>query len=60
MAGTLTVLKSLSSEEKVRITADMSDAIIRVCLEGIKASNPDFSERETYQLLRERRKQRRT
>ncbi|MBD3173012.1 hypothetical protein GF326_11125 [Candidatus Bathyarchaeota archaeon] len=52
-------MKQLTPEEKVQITANMSDAITRVSLEGIKANYPGFSEKETVELLRERIKQRR-
>ena len=55
----LLALKTLTPEEKVLITADMSDAVTRICLERIKKNNPGFSDRDSYQLLRERNKQRR-
>jgi hypothetical protein len=52
-------LKQLTPEEKVKITANMTNAITNISLEGIKINNPDLSEEETIQILRERTQKRR-
>jgi hypothetical protein len=47
-------LGRLKPEEKVNMTLDMSDAVVRICAEGIKAQNPDITDRELIEKLRER------
>lgn len=47
-------LGRLKPEEKVNMALDMSDAVVRVCAEGIKAQNPDITEKELIEKLRER------
>jgi len=47
-------LGRLKPEEKVRIAIDMTDAIVGVCAEGIRAQQPDISDEELVERLRER------
>ena len=47
-------LGRLKPEEKVDMALDMSDAVVRICAEGIKAQNPDITEKELIEKLRER------
>jgi hypothetical protein len=44
----------LKSELKVDMAVDMSDACVRVCAEGIKSQNPNITEEELIEKLRER------
>jgi hypothetical protein len=36
------------------MAVDMSDACVRVCAEGIKSQNPNITEEELIEKLRER------
>lgn len=47
-------LGKLQPEEKVDMALDMSDFVLRVCAAGIKAENPDISDEELIEKLRER------
>jgi hypothetical protein len=47
-------LGRLKPEEKVSMALDMSDVVVRVCAEGIKAQNPNITEEELIGKLRER------
>ncbi|MEM3697404.1 MAG: hypothetical protein QXQ94_07900 [Candidatus Bathyarchaeia archaeon] len=47
-------LGHLRPEEKVNLAIDMSDAVVRVCAEGIRAQNPKISDEELIEKLRER------
>jgi hypothetical protein len=47
-------LGRLKPEEKVAITIDMTDACVHICADGIKAQNPEISEEELIEKLRER------
>jgi len=47
-------LGKLKPEEKVDMALDMSDFVVRVCAAGIKAENPDISDEELIERLRER------
>jgi len=47
-------LGRLRPEEKVNIAIDMTDAIVGVCAEGIRAQYPDITEEELIERLRER------
>jgi len=40
-------LKQLTPEEKVKITADMTDTITNISLEGIITNNPKFSKKRS-------------
>jgi hypothetical protein len=44
----------LNPEEKVNIAIDMTDTCFRICAEGIKAQNPNISEEQLTEKLRER------
>jgi len=44
----------LPSEVKVMMAIDVSDAMVRVCAEGIKAQYPNITEKELIERLRER------
>jgi hypothetical protein len=35
-----------------RITIEMTDAVTRICAEGIKASNPEITDEELIQEIR--------
>jgi hypothetical protein len=47
-------LGRLKPNEKVAIAIDMTDACLQICAAGIKAQNPDISEEELIEKLRER------
>lgn len=44
----------LRREEKVSMVVDMSDAMVGVCADGIRARYPRISEEELLEKLRER------
>jgi len=44
----------LKPEEKVNMMLEMSDAVVRICAEGIKMQNPGITEKEVIEKLRER------
>jgi hypothetical protein len=44
----------LPPEVKVDMTVDMTDAMVKVCVEGMKAQSPDITEEELMEKLRER------
>ena len=47
-------LGRLSPEVKVNMAVDMTEAMVRVCLEGVKAQNPRLNDGELMERLRER------
>jgi hypothetical protein len=47
-------LGRLKPEDKVNMAIDMTDAVVSICAEGIRAQNPDISEEELIEKLRER------
>ena len=47
-------LGKLPSERKVEIMMDMTSACVRICADGIRAQNPDITETELLEKLRER------
>ena len=47
-------LGRLPPERKVELAIGMSDAVVRICAEGIRAQNPNISEEELVEKLRER------
>jgi hypothetical protein len=47
-------LGRLKPEEKVNLAIGMSDVVVRICAEGIKAQNPGITEKELIEKLRER------
>ncbi|MGC8999158.1 MAG: hypothetical protein ACP5JW_07225 [Candidatus Bathyarchaeia archaeon] len=47
-------LGRLKPEEKVMLAIGLSDFVVRVCANGIKAQNPNITERELIEKLRER------
>jgi hypothetical protein len=47
-------LGRLPPERKVELAIGMSDAVVRICAEGIRAQNPNMSEEELVEKLRER------
>jgi hypothetical protein len=44
----------LPSEVKVNMAMDMTESMVRVCAEGIRAQYPDITEKELMEKLRER------
>jgi len=44
----------LPPEVKVMMAIDMTEAVVRVCAEGIKAQYPNISDKELMEKLRER------
>jgi hypothetical protein len=44
----------LPGEVKVVMMIDMTESMVRVCAEGIRAQNPGISDRELIEKLRER------
>ncbi len=47
-------LGHLPSEQKVAIMMDMTNGCVRVCVDGIRAQNPQISNEELLAKLRER------
>jgi hypothetical protein len=47
-------LGRLRPEEKVNMAIDMTEAMVRVCAEGIRGQNPKMTEKELIEKLRER------
>jgi hypothetical protein len=47
-------LGRLKPEEKIAMAIDMTDACGCICADGIRAQNPDISEEELVEKLRER------
>ena len=47
-------LGRLKPEEKVMLAIGMSDFVVHVCAEGIRAQNPNISDEELVEKLRER------
>ena len=47
-------LGHLPPNVKVAIALDMTDACVRTCAAGIRAQNPDITEAELIEKLRER------
>jgi len=44
----------LKPEEKVNMAIEMTEAMVRVCLDGIRGRNPSMAEEELMNELRER------
>jgi len=44
----------LRPEVKVNMAMDLTEAMVRVCAEGIRAQNPNIAEKELIERLRER------
>ena len=44
----------LPPEEKVNLAIDMTGAMVHVCVQGMKAQDPDIAEEELTRKLRER------
>jgi hypothetical protein len=44
----------LPPEAKVNMAIDMTDAVVRVCVEGIRVQNPNMTKQELMKELRER------
>jgi hypothetical protein len=44
----------LPSEVKVNMAMDMTESMVRVCAEGIRAQYPGITEKELMEKLRER------
>jgi hypothetical protein len=47
-------LGKLPMEEKILICMDMSDACIQICADYIKSQNPNITEEELIEKVRER------
>ena len=47
-------LGRLKPEAKVAMMMDMTESMVRVCAEGVRAQNPDITEGELIEKLRER------
>lgn len=54
MDADLERLGRLQSEVKVNMAIDMTDAMVQVCVEGMRAQNPSMTEEECMKKLRER------
>jgi len=46
--------RNLKPHEKVRVSVEMTDAVTRICADGIRKSHPKISERELISVLRRR------
>lgn len=44
----------LPPEVKVNMAMDMTESMVRVCAEGIRVQNPNITEKELMEKLRER------
>lgn len=47
-------LKKLTPEEKVNLTINMTDVVLQICAEGIRNQNPDITEAQLKEKLKER------
>jgi len=47
-------ISKLSPEEKIKITIEMTEAVTRICADGIKANNPDITDEKLIQEIRRR------
>jgi len=52
--GDLERVGRLPPEVKVMMAIDMTEAMVRICAEGIKAEHPNITEKELIEKLRER------
>jgi hypothetical protein len=46
--------KSLKPEEKVNATIQMTDAVVKICADGIRDQNPNMTEEQLQEELRKR------
>ena len=46
--------KKLKPEEKVNLAINMTDTVVQICAEGVKSKNPNISEKELIEKVRER------
>ena len=46
--------EELKPEERVDLAVGMSDVVVRVCAEGVRAQYPDISDEELIEKVRER------
>ncbi len=46
--------KELTPEEKVQMAVNMTDTVIQICAAGVKSQNPNISEKELIEKVRER------
>jgi len=46
--------KSLKPEEKVDVTIQMTDAVVKICADGIRDQNPNMAEEQLQEELRKR------
>jgi len=46
--------EELKPEERVDLAVGMSDVVVRVCAEGVRAQYPDISDEELVEKVRER------
>lgn len=44
----------LTPEERVDLAVNMSDVVLRICIEGVRAEHPEISEEELIERVRER------
>ena len=44
----------LSPEDKIRISMEMTEAVMAICADGIRANNPDMTEEEVITELKRR------
>ena len=47
-------MRRLKPEERVNLAVGMSDVCIRVCADGVRDQNPEISEEELFERVRER------
>lgn len=46
--------QGLKPEERVNLAVNMSDVVVRICMEGVKAQHPNISDEELVEKVRER------
>jgi len=47
-------LKKLRPEEKVNLAINMTDVVVRICVDSIKDQNPSIAEAQLMERVRER------
>jgi len=47
-------LDTLTPEEKVNMAVNMTDAVVQICAAGVRSQNPNISEKELIEKVRER------
>lgn len=54
MRATTLRQKKLTPTEKVHMAANMTDTVVQICAAGVRSQNPNISEKELIEKVRER------